>query len=199
MIHPATLPWLVRILFKLWRIHVGRADLYVGGRTNPYLLRWCLLPKDKYPINVFLHRVVRDDDDRALHDHPWWFVSIIMVGGYLEMTPREPGILLGATIPTIAAILRADSVIGVTNRYQRALKDLVSAECPPGSILFRRAIHPHRLMLRRPAHLGGESWSLVITGRPWRRWGFYCPSGWRDAREFARITDSESVRSAGCD
>ena len=199
MINPAALPWLVRILFKLWRIHMGRADLYIGGVDHPYLLRWHLLRKDKYPINLYLHRMLRDDDDRALHDHPWWFVSIILAGGYVEVMPRQPGLWLGATNPIIASILRTDSVVGVSNRYQHALGDVVTAERPPGSILFRRAISIHRLMLRRPAHLGGESWSLVITGRPSRDWGFYCPSGWRDAREYARITDRESVRSIGCD
>jgi hypothetical protein len=198
MINPAALPWLVRILFQLWRIRVGRADLYIGGVKNPYLLRWHLLPKDKYPINLYLHRMVRDDDARALHDHPWWFMSIILAGGYVEVMPRELGLWLGATNPIIASILRADSNIGVSNRYQRALADVVNAEHAPGSVLFRRATHPHRLMLRRPAHLGGDSWSLVITGRPSRDWGFYCPSGWRDAREYARTTDRESIIGRGC-
>src|SRR5690606_2800924 len=30
----------------------------------------------------------RDDDDRALHDHPWWNISILLRGAYEEITPR---------------------------------------------------------------------------------------------------------------
>src|SRR3546814_12864301 len=31
--------------------------------------------------------MLRPDDDRALHDHPWINLSIILDGGYWEITP----------------------------------------------------------------------------------------------------------------
>ncbi len=45
---------------------------------------------------VYLHRFEGPDDDRALHDHPWWNVSIVLEGEYLEVTEtaatwRKPG------------------------------------------------------------------------------------------------------------
>lgn len=41
---------------------------------------------------VYLHKIVRPDADRELHDHPWDFVSLILRGGYIEETEgRGPG------------------------------------------------------------------------------------------------------------
>lgn len=36
-------------------------------------------------LGVYLHHFTRSDHDRALHDHPWPFVAIILLGGYTEM------------------------------------------------------------------------------------------------------------------
>ncbi len=58
-------------------------DFIIGGADNPYLLRWWLIPRNRW-FNVYLHNMLRDDDPRALHDHPWWNVSIVLKGGYLE-------------------------------------------------------------------------------------------------------------------
>lgn len=38
-------------------------------------------------FNMYLHRVGRSDDDRAMHDHPWPNASLILVGRYREHTP----------------------------------------------------------------------------------------------------------------
>lgn len=50
-------------------------DFIVGGRDDPYLLRWWLIPRNKV-FNVYLHQFLRDDEDRACHDHPWVSLSI---------------------------------------------------------------------------------------------------------------------------
>lgn len=66
-------------------------DLYVGGKLDPYLIRWHLLPRN--PIfNVYLHKFLRSDDDRALHDHPWANLSILLKGSYTEHTIAAGGI-----------------------------------------------------------------------------------------------------------
>jgi hypothetical protein len=61
----------------------GKPHFVVGGQDNPYLYRWYLIPRNRR-FNIYLHKFLRDDDDRALHDHPWWFVSLILKGGYFE-------------------------------------------------------------------------------------------------------------------
>lgn len=37
-----------------------------------------------------LHRIMRSDNDRHFHDHPFDFMSFILRGGYVEYTPGNP-------------------------------------------------------------------------------------------------------------
>lgn len=57
----------------------------IGGESRPYMRRWFLIPRNRW-LNIYLHQFLRDDDDRALHDHPWWFVSLMVRGQYTEIT-----------------------------------------------------------------------------------------------------------------
>jgi len=59
-----------------------KPDRTIGG---DYLHRWFLIPKNKY-FNIFLHKFYRSDDDRALHDHPWISLSILLKGEIIEHT-----------------------------------------------------------------------------------------------------------------
>lgn len=74
---------LTRLLFS---IADRRApDFVIGGSERPYLRRWWVIPRN--PIfNIYLHQFLRDDDDRALHDHPWFNLSILLRGQYREHT-----------------------------------------------------------------------------------------------------------------
>jgi hypothetical protein len=83
------------------------ADFIIAGIDNPYLFRWYVTPwrrwyDEKLPKeqrtrwqrfvatwpNVYLHCTVRDDDDRALHDHPWPSVSLCLDGHLAEVYRR---------------------------------------------------------------------------------------------------------------
>lgn len=68
-----------------------RADVAIGGWFNPYLLRWYVIPRNRF-LNVYLHFFLRSDDDRALHDHPWWSVSLLLGGALTEHTIARGGI-----------------------------------------------------------------------------------------------------------
>lgn len=68
-----------------------RPDLIIGGEAEPYLFRWYIIPRNPV-FNIYLHRIVRSDDDRALHDHPWLNCSILIDGHYLEHRIRNGGI-----------------------------------------------------------------------------------------------------------
>lgn len=59
----------------------------IGEAERPYLRRWFITPRGNGPAS-YLHQFLRDDDDRALHDHPWDSCGIILQGGYLEHTPE---------------------------------------------------------------------------------------------------------------
>ncbi|MCB1424106.1 MAG: hypothetical protein KDJ69_16920 [Nitratireductor sp.] len=58
-------------------------DVQIGGAEHPYLNRWYVIPRNRF-FNIYLHEFVRDDDDRALHDHPWWSFSIMLSGLIIE-------------------------------------------------------------------------------------------------------------------
>ena len=53
----------------------------------PYLVRWSLwLP---FGWSIKLHQILRPDEDRCAHDHPWLFFRIILWGGYWEICGPE--------------------------------------------------------------------------------------------------------------
>jgi len=58
----------------------------VNCARDAYLTRWYLLRRESFAI--FLHRFHRSDEDRALHDHPWSFITFILWRGYLEHTAK---------------------------------------------------------------------------------------------------------------
>lgn len=66
-------------------------DVIIGGVADPYLRRWFLIPRNRF-FNIYLHQFMRSDDDRALHDHPWWNLSILLRGRYVEHTISAGGI-----------------------------------------------------------------------------------------------------------
>lgn len=139
----------------------GRPHFYIGGTERPYMLRWFLIPRNGW-LNVYLHKFLRDDDDRALHDHPWTFLSIMIRGRYFEHT--EAG--------------------------------TVERRAP--SAALRHAEHRHRVEL--PKTLRGDPvpcWTIVITGRKWRTWGFWCPRGFVPWHEFV-APDDEGAIGRGC-
>lgn len=60
--------------------------IVIGDLSDPYLTRWFIIPRNRF-LNIYLHRFHRSDDDRALHDHPWWSVGMVLRGGYWDVTP----------------------------------------------------------------------------------------------------------------
>lgn len=70
---------------------------YIGGKADPLLVRRILFSVPFF--GIYLHKFCRSDYDRALHDHPWSFISIILKNGYDEETDigllhHRPGAVL---------------------------------------------------------------------------------------------------------
>ena len=84
-----------------------KPGMIIGGKDNPYLVRYYLVPRNPY-LNFYLHKFLRSDDDRALHDHPWWFVSLVLKGGYWEHKDAHPLTIKWRAAPSIA-LRRADT------------------------------------------------------------------------------------------
>jgi hypothetical protein len=66
-------------------------DVVIGGHDNPYMFRWHLIPRNPL-FNIYLHQFMRSDDDRALHDHPWSNIGILLEGTYTEHRIEQGGI-----------------------------------------------------------------------------------------------------------
>ena len=146
-------------------------DFIIGGADNPYLLRWWLLPRNPL-LNVYLHQVLRSDDDRALHCHPWCNVSIILAGSYTERVPLNQSQANGF-----------DYVEGYTRDLRRT----------SGDITFRLGHWRHRLIKSDSR----TCWTLFITGPVYRRWGFWCRTGWVHWKKFVDTRDKGSI-GQGC-
>jgi hypothetical protein len=67
-----------------------------------------------------IHKILRSDEDRAFHDHPWPYITIILEGGYWEHRP----------------VYKEGIYVGETKTWYG-----------PGSVLRRQANHLHRLEL----------------------------------------------------
>jgi hypothetical protein len=39
---------------------------------------------------VYIHRIMKSDEDKHMHDHPWGFYSFILEGAYKEITCLAP-------------------------------------------------------------------------------------------------------------
>lgn len=69
---------------------MGRYRLIMDRQDHePYLERYYLFLKERkrFPFNVFLHKFIKGDPDH-LHDHPWSYFTLILHGGYWEVTPQ---------------------------------------------------------------------------------------------------------------
>lgn len=62
-------------------------DFNIGpDEDSVYMQRWYIIPRNS-EFNIYYHRILRSDDDRALHDHPWPSISIMTHGSIKEHTP----------------------------------------------------------------------------------------------------------------
>lgn len=63
-------------------LDIFKSRTIVNCNREPYLKRWYVFRTN--PFAIFIHRFFRSDEDRALHDHPWSFITFIIWRGYNE-------------------------------------------------------------------------------------------------------------------
>lgn len=173
-------------------------DFEIGPPGDRYMQRWHLTPWSTYPRgtvpknlweafwrrlpNLYLHRFLHDDEDRALHDHPWTSVSWLLRGNYWE-------VLFVPKSEQLVEKLRAEGLPRPTTKVFR----------PQGSVNARGSETAHRVVLERDA--AGQpvqAISLFFTGFKVREWGFHCPKAWRVWKEFVGERDKGAV-GRGCE
>lgn len=128
-------------------------DFIIGEPENPYMLRWWWLPRNRF-FNIYLHKMLKDDDDRALHDHPWPSLSHMVSGEIIEHYQV--------------------AVAGV-GAYTETRK------LTAGQWVWRGAKFAHRLAVPPQDDI---PMTIFITGPRVRDWGFHCPKGWRHWQDF---------------
>lgn len=128
-----------------------------------------------------VHNVKRSDLDRALHDHPWINISVLLKGGYWEVKPGSfqqavESHFIGAADELLAAqnFIWLNSGVKATRKQLRAYRAMGIHWRGPGAVVFRKATALHRLVLPE----GQDAWSLFIMGPKKRDWGFQTPDGW---------------------
>lgn len=180
-------------------MRIGRLALFhkyvIGDPDDPYMIRYAII---KCPaFGLCIHKFVRSDYDRALHDHPWWFVSLILSGSYVEeYEVCNPG--------------HRPTHIGADARMRAWVRRR------PWDIAFRHAEWKHRVVLDRVMKAEhfvtsyGQSmnayvpcWTLVLMGRRTRRWGFWMPNGswcwWRRHNPTLNICEDHPIHAGGED
>lgn len=162
-------------------------DVVIGDPDDPYLLRWWVWKRNKW-LNLYLHRVLRSDDDRALHDHPWVNMSYIVEGEYNEVTFAEDKAW-------------SDKLVRTLRRQ--------------GTFKFRLPTSLHRLELidglKQWKAYNGEEYlgvvnvttpqpctTLFLTGPRVRVWGFSCLKGWVKWTDFTAKTPEGTFIAKGC-
>ncbi|WMI33253.1 hypothetical protein SEA_SLIMJIMMY_74 [Mycobacterium phage SlimJimmy] len=141
-------------------------DVILTNRDGDvYLKRWHIIPRNRF-FNIYLHQFLSSDDDRALHDHPWWFASLVLKGGYWEhfddgwMKWRRPGSFEIRKPKTAhrVELAKGERFVWVVNGAK-----------------------PHG---RFPVPTEKPAWTLIFTGPRFRSWGFHCPQGWTHWKRF---------------
>lgn len=92
---------------------------------------------------TYIHRFVRDDADRELHNHPWEATSLILAGGYIEER-RVP-------LPF--------------NEHKYTVQTKLYK---PWSLNRIYTDTFHRVML-----LEDDAWSVIVRGKTQQSWGFW--------------------------
>ena len=156
------------------RVTRREPDFVIGKPGSDYLRRWYVIPRNRF-FNIYLHEVLRDDDDHALHDHPWVNCSIVLRGGYYEVTPR------GRFWRTPGSVTFRRATAAHRLELSRASK---ICRMPDGTA-------------RRVYGKSRGCWSLFLTGPKIRTWGFHCPKGFVPWFDFVAKDNAGEV-GPGC-
>ena len=156
-------------------------DITIGDPADPYLLRWYLTPwrRWKHPLwrllpNLYLHCFQRDDDDRALHDHPSFAISWLLKVGYMEHTIEAGGVHKVQTY-------RAGSFRFLPLLHAHRIE------------LFKETEFVGGVRIQKPV----PCWTLFMFGPRMREWGFHCKNGWIPWFEFTK-PDAPGEIGPGC-
>lgn len=150
-------------------IQFFRKKVIERDKDVPYLIRWNLfgLGEDSKFFSIKIHKIIKSDHE-CLHDHPWWFISILLKGQYKEWRNINNG----------------DYYSGLELRHEPKSDTNIGGRIyKAGSILIRPANWAHRLEVTEPCY------TLVFTFKKIRDWGFITKGGWKFWQEYSNDRD----------
>lgn len=160
---------LCNVTFHYWDLCMDKCKRkrVILDRDNkaPYLIRYYLLHNNRSEscnFNIFLHKIVKSDNDESLHDHPWSFFNIILSGGYYESLFKRG---------------ESNNITGETITWRR-----------PGYYSKNKANHCHKITLKNNT----PCWTLFVPFKRVRPWGFWKKNDedaltWVESSEYFKI------------
>lgn len=137
----------------------------VSKEGKVHFRRWRILATPWF--NIYIHNILRSDEDADPHDHPWSFLSIILWGGYMEAW-------LGAYEDW---------------RYHEG-QALRNSRRSPGTMVYHHAKDFHKITL-----LKDSAWTLVFTfGKRRPSWGYQTRHGWIDHKAYRQLKNEGKLR-----
>lgn len=124
-----------------------------------YLTRWWLIETPFF--SVLLHKINRNDEDRHLHCHPFKFVSVKLLGGYVEEFCPSPG------------LAKADAIMLAMGNPIR-VAEVRTMKAPSIHVVRLTDFHKVKRLLRVP------TWTLLFIGGNEHDWGYMTENGYVD-------------------
>jgi hypothetical protein len=139
-------------------------------RTNIYLVRLRIVETPW--LACYLHSIRRPDSTRALHNHPWGFVSLLLRGGYTEVFAPDLD----------AAVDYAKHPLLTPRKYGSPPPRSWFRHFGPGSVhrIRHGEFHVIADLDRRPI------WTLLLVGPRRTGWGFATERGFLDEETYQR-------------
>lgn len=160
--------------YRKGHLYHANGSLYMG--------RWALF--ESRWLSARVHYIATADDDRALHDHPWNFVSLVLQGGYVEARPL--------TVEPCFMQVQRPVVLG--DPEPEWVEQVMLTRRVAGAMAFRRATDRHRVV-----SVDRGTYTLFVYGLGVQWWGFYTREGkvhWQDfASKHAAIRPSNGGAS----
>lgn len=154
--------WLVPKL-EAWCERTGRVRFIYGrdkAHKDVYLIRYLFFTSPLFCI--YIHRFMRSDNDRELHDHPFAFLGYMVKGEYKETR------MFGRTLGLMDVAFRDKVRFKAARRKQ-------------GSLAYRPASTTHRVALDREYNLDEKAeapLTVILRGPYTREWGFWELQQW---------------------
>jgi hypothetical protein len=118
-------------------------------------------------FNIYIHNILKSDEDAHPHDHPWGFIALMFWGSYLEEW-------LGAY---------EDYRYWAGTELRQDVRSI-------GSLYYHQAKDFHKITLRSPS-----VWTLVFaSGRKRPGWGYQTRQGWIHFKDYRQLKNEGKLR-----